>query len=105
MIPSTKGISKAETSTILLLSNFVSGKLCSKVSQIDESYSFAQTTSNPAFLKPRSRPPAPVNKDTNFINYLENLIIFASKNFAGLFGDLILMSFINKFVEASFSKL
>ena len=39
-----------------------------KVSQISESNSLAQTKLNPAFLKPRSKPPAPAKRETIFIN-------------------------------------
>jgi len=42
------GTSELGTSTILLLSKKVSGKLCSKVSQILLSYSFAQIVLNHA---------------------------------------------------------
>jgi hypothetical protein len=42
------GTSELGTSTILLLSKKVFGKLCSKVSQIVLSYSFTQTVSKPA---------------------------------------------------------
>src|SRR3989338_562178 len=87
MTPSADGISGLRTSTTLLLSSLVSGKLCSNVSQIAESYSFAHTTLNPAFLKPRSKPPAPENKDTTFI-YQCNVINFTGISSAGLLGFL-----------------
>ena len=48
-------------------SELIFEKFVSNVSQISLSYSFAQTTSNQAFSKPKSRPPAPAKNDTTFI--------------------------------------
>ena len=63
MIPSQLGTSDASIKVRLRLSNVVSGWLCSYAAQISLSNSFAKMISNPACLKPKSKPPAPEKKD------------------------------------------
>ena len=58
------------------ISKWVDGKFFSYVSQIVLSYSLAHLISNPAFSKPRSNPPAPEKRDTNFIKLI--LIIYCT---------------------------
>ena len=55
---------------MLLLSKCTFGKLYSNVSQIDESNSFAQIMSKPAFSNPLSRPPAPEKRLTTLLLFI-----------------------------------
>ena len=64
MMPSQSGTSLDGMSMMLRWSSVVRGKFALIVWAIDLSYSLAHATRKPAFLKPRSKPPAPEKSET-----------------------------------------